>query len=161
MRKIVQYVSQIFAFIILPETETTIPIDLQTGVSRSDVQPSGIPKSLAKPARMIDVAKNNATFDFRPVALEPYNIESFLLRIPLRITTHASGLHFFGSEWRLLVDDLSYAPIKASSKGVEPNTYADVEVLFTVPKAANQVTIRVPDGDAWRNIPINLKGNHS
>lgn len=147
--------------VIVDETETTIPIDLQTGVSRSDVQPPGIPRSLAKPARIIDVAKNNATFDFRPVALEPYNIESFLLRIPLRITTHASGLHFYGSEWRLLVEDLSYAPIKASSKGVAPNTYADVEVLFIVPKSANQVTLRVPDGDTWRNVPINLKGSHS
>lgn len=147
--------------IAVDETETTIPVDLQTGVSRSDVQSSGIPKSLAKPARMVDVAKNNATFDFRPVALEPYNIESFLLRISLRITTHTSGLHFFGDKWRLLIEDLSYAPIKASSKGVEPNTYADVEVLFTVPKSVNQVMLRVPDGDTWRNVPINLKADHS
>jgi hypothetical protein len=133
---------------------TTIPIDLKSGVSRTDVQPPGIPKSLPKMAHMDNVFYSS--YDFRAVALEPYNVESFLLRIMVRVTTD-SGDTFYSSSWRLVLENLPYAPVKATDKTLSAHTYADAEVAFIVPKSATQALLRVKDRDTWRNVPISLK----
>src|SRR5215472_3567432 len=143
------------------ELETVIPIDLKSGVSPSVAQSPGIPKLLSQIAPM-QVSNRMATYDFRRVTLEPYNVESFLLRLSIRITTSDSWHGFGGSaNFRLILNNLSYEPIRGRYKQVDPNTYADEEVLFIVPKSATQILLRVKDGDNWRNLPIDLKTGKS
>ncbi|GKS57009.1 hypothetical protein YTPLAS18_05360 [Nitrospira sp.] len=136
------------------EAETTIPIDLKTGVYQSVVQPAGIPQALSRPTPV--QVSGGGTFDFRKLMLEPYNVESFLLRISIRITAIDAGFHFHGGYFRLVVNDLSYEPIKGSLKGLSPHTYADEEVLFLVPKSADRALLRYPD-HKWET-SIDLKG---
>lgn len=141
---------------------TTIPIDLKSGVSRTDAQPPGIPRALMKPGRIVDVYKGAATYDFLSVSLEPYNAESFILKMSIRITANDNWFDFVGEKWRLIRDNLSYEPVKATYKRISAHTFGDAHVAFIVPKSAHQIMLRVPDGyDTWRNVPINLKGNHS
>lgn len=141
---------------------TTIPIDLKSGVSRTDAQPPGIPRSLSKPARIVDVYEGTGTYDFLSVTLEPYNAESFMLKMSIRITANDRWFDFVGNSWRLTRDNLSYEPVKSTYRRISAHTFGDANVAFTVPKSADQVILRVPDTHkTWRNIPINLKGNHS
>ena len=142
--------------------QTTIPIDLKYGVSRSDVRSSSIPRSLARPARIIGVDKGSANYDFRALSLEPYNLESFLLRISLRVTTDKSGFTYYGQNYfRLVFDDLPHEPARGANKSIPAHTYADTEIVFIVPKSVTQALLRVKDGDTWRSTSINLKANHS
>lgn len=137
---------------------TTIPIDLKSGVSRTDAQPPGIPRDLAKPGRIVGVYKGAATYDFLSVSLEPYNAESFMLKMSIRITANDSLFDFMGKEWRLMRDNLSYEPVKATYRRISAHTFGDAHVAFTVPKSVQQIILRVPDGyDTWRNVPITLK----
>jgi hypothetical protein len=136
---------------------TIIPIDLKSGVSRTDAQPPGIPKALAKPGRMDNVYEGAANYDFRTVLLESYNVESFVLRMSVRIMVNEHWFDFFGEQWRLVLENLPYEPIKATYKRISAHTYGDAEVLFIVPKSMTQATLRVPDGKNWRNVPIDLK----
>jgi hypothetical protein len=139
------------------EVETIVPIDLKSGVSQSVVQPAGIPKVLSRlaPIRV----GGGGTYDVRKLMLEPYNVESFLLRISIRITAIDTGFCFGGMNFRFVVEDLSYEPIRGRLKCLSPHTYADEEVLFIVPKSATRALLRYPEPQ-WE-APIDLKGRKS
>jgi len=135
---------------------TIIPIDLKTGVSRSDIQPPGIPKSLPKPSRMNNVFNGAVNYDFRAVTLEPYNVETFLLRLSVRATTNDRDFNFHYDNFRLVFDDLPHVPEKGPSQFLHAQTGADADILFAVPKSVTQVWLRVKDEDKWQNVPIDL-----
>jgi hypothetical protein len=139
------------------EVETIVPIDLKSGVSQSVVQPAGIPKVLSRlaPIRV----GGGGTYDFRKLMLEPYNVESFLLRISIRITAIDEGFYFQGNNFRLVVENLSYEPIRGRLKGLSPHSYADEEVLFVVPKSATRALFRYPEKQ-WEGT-IDLKARKS
>jgi hypothetical protein len=139
------------------EVETIIPIDLKAGVSQVVVQPAGIPKVLSRLAAIR--VGGGGTYDFSKLILEPYNVESFLLRISIRITAIDEGFYFYGENFRLVVENLSYQPIRARTKGLSPHTYADEELLFVVPKPATRALLRYPTSK-WE-APIDLERRKS
>lgn len=124
------------------EQETTIPIDFKSGISQSVVQPAGIPKALSRLAPM--QAEGGGNLDFRKIMLEPFNVESLLLRLSIRITAVNEGFYVDGNKFRLVVDDLSYEPVRGNLRLVNAHTYADEEVLFLVPKSATRAALRYP-----------------
>jgi hypothetical protein len=50
-----------------------------------------------------------------------------------------------------------FEPIRVSDRDLSARTYADVQVLFILPKSALHVSLRVRDGITWMNVPIDLK----
>jgi len=99
------------------------------------------------------------TYDFHKLMLEPYNAESLLLRVQIRITAINEGFYFDGNHFRIVVEGLSYEPIRGNLKLLAPHTHADEEVLFLVPKSAIRALLRYPNMK-WES-PIDLKAGKS
>jgi hypothetical protein len=105
-----------------------------------------------------DVTVSTARYQILSAQLERGGGEPLTLRFAIRMTnmTRASD-NFWGSSFRLLVDDVPMAPSNNLNELVDGYSAKDGEVAFQLdPKAAN-VILQVTGGQESTRIPIDLK----
>ncbi len=111
---------------------------------------------LVLPARN-KVTLGTATYDILAAHVEEQNMENLSLQFSIRMTNNGDYPdNFWNESFRLLVDDVPRAPTGDLNKVVDGHSAEEGEVVFTLPKTATTVVLRVSNGTERTDIAINI-----
>ena len=133
-----------------------------TTTSQTPSGASASQQSLALPAGMEAKVRACAScgeevYKILSARLEPYNSEKRALRFTVRYTNNGRApANFWDNSFRLLVDDVTRAPVSNLNELVEAQSAKEGDVIFEVPTTENNVVLQISAGDDTTKIPFDL-----
>lgn len=89
--------------------------------------------------------------------LQPYNAEKRSLKFTVRHTNNGRyPANFWGSSYRLLVDDVPQAPANFLDEVVPDGSAKTGEVIFEIPTTLTQVILQISSNAEKTQIPVPL-----
>jgi len=107
-----------------------------------------------------EVRFKQGTLVFRVLtaALEPFNPDTRLLNVRLRISNDMKGLdRSYYSELRAVADGLPQAPVDAPLEQIEAHSVKDLSYTFRLPAGVRTLMLRITRDEEAGEIPLHLK----
>jgi hypothetical protein len=112
---------------------------------------------VALPLNRVSLAGGTAVVTIQSAAIEPIDLDRRALKFRVRhLNAGRFPANFWGSSYRLIVDDAPRAPTNDLNEVVAADSAKDGDVVFEVPAAAKNVVLQISFGDDRSRIPLKL-----
>jgi hypothetical protein len=148
-----------------PETEQARVVDSQVPAASqtsSAQQPTAVraavtSQNVGTPTE-VSFQGGTLVFGVRAARLEPFNPDTRLLRINLRITNNMKSFdRNYYSELRALADGIPVAPENPPLEQIEAHSVKDLAYDFRVPMGVRTLALRITHMEEVGDIPLHLK----
>jgi hypothetical protein len=144
-----------------PEAERT-PTALESPASPSPASPSA-PRAAETvlavgPPNSVRFMGGDLVFDVLAARLEPFNRDTRLLAVSLRISNNMKSFdRSYYSELRALADDVPQAPVDPPLEQIEAHSVKDIAYTFRLPAGTRTLALRITRMEEEGDIPLHLK----
>jgi hypothetical protein len=124
---------------------------------RSEIRPAETVLAVGPPTA-VRFKEGNLVFSVLAARLEPFNQDTRLLNVSLRISNNMKSLdRSYYSELRALADDIPQAPVDAPLEQIEAHSVKDLAYTFRLPAGVRTLALRITRMDEAGDIPLHLK----